>query len=150
VKQLDGRRIANVSTSETVELVAARLRVCPAPPADGATCLRLEGTLDGDSALPLARVLLDAQRNGDELVLDMSRLAMVDVAGLRVLVDAARRAVRERCDLVLRAPSPAARALFRVTGLGHWNALDDQGCVYATLPPRHRAVLAGFGRPGLI
>jgi len=133
-----------------VELVAARLRVCPAPPSDGAVCLRLEGQLDADSALPLARILLDAQRHVDELVLDLSRLSMVDVAGLRVLVDAARRAVRERCDLVLRAPGPPVRALFRLTGLGHWTRLDERGCVYATLPPRHRAVLSGFGRPGLI
>jgi anti-anti-sigma factor len=113
-------------------------------------CLRLEGQLDADSALPLARILLDAQRHVDELVLDLSRLSMVDVAGLRVLVDAARRAVRERCDLVLRAPGPPVRALFRLTGLGHWTRLDERGCVYATLPPRHRAVLSGFGRPGLI
>jgi anti-anti-sigma factor len=133
-----------------VELVAARLRVCPAPPADGAVCLRLEGQLDGASALALARVLLDALRHGDELVLDLSRLSRVDVAGLRVLVDCARGALRERCDLVLRAPSPAVRALFRLTGLGHWARLDEHGCVLATLPPRHRAVLSGFGRPGLI
>jgi len=113
-------------------------------------CLRLEGQLDGEAALPLARLLLDAQRHGDELVLDLSRLAMLDVAGLRVLVDCARRAVRERCDLVLRAPSPPVRALFRIVGLGHWTRLDERGCVYATLPPRHRAVLSGFGRPGLI
>lgn len=139
-----------MSSSETVELVAARLRVCPAPPTDGAVCLRLEGQLDGESALPLARILLDAQRHGDELVLDLSRLSMVDVAGLRVLVDCARRALRERCDLVLRAPSPAVRALFRLTGLGHWARLDQDGCVFATLPPRHRAVLSRFGRPNLI
>jgi anti-anti-sigma factor len=113
-------------------------------------CLRLEGQLDGESALPLARVLLDAQRHGTELVLDLSRLSMVDVAGLRVLVDCARRSLREHCDLVLRAPSPSARALFRLTGLGQWTRLDQDGCVYATLPPRHRAVLSGFGRPGLI
>ena len=139
-----------MSSSGTVELVAARLRVRPAPPSDGATCLRLEGQLDRDSAFALARLLLDAQRHGDRLVLDLSRLSMVDVAGLRVLVDAARRAVRERCDLVLRAPAPPVRRLFRVTGLGHWTRLDDRGCVFATLPPRHRAVLSGFGRPGLI
>ena len=136
-----------MSASETVEFVAARLRVCPAPPTAGAVCLRLEGRLDGDSALPLARVLLDAQRRVDEIVLDLSRLAMLDVDGLRVLVDAARRAVRERCDLVLRAPSPPVLALFRVTGLGHWADLDERGCVNATLPPRHRAVLAASVAP---
>lgn len=137
-------------SSETVELVAARLRVCPAPRTGDADCFRLEGTLDGDSALPLARLLLDAQRMGDELVLDLSRLSMVDVAGLRVLVDAARRACAVGCELVLRAPSPAARRLFRVTGLGAWALLDENGCVHASLPPLHRAVVAGFGRPGLL
>lgn len=139
-----------MSSSATVGLVAAHLRVCPAPPTDGSVCLRLEGQLDGDSALPLARLLLDAQRRVDELVLDLSRLAMLDVAGLRVIVDAARRAVRERCDLVLRAPSPPVRALFRVTGLGHWTNLDDCGCVHATLPPRPHAVLSAFSRRGLV
>jgi anti-anti-sigma factor len=139
-----------VHSTETVELVAARLRVRPAPRTGDATCLRLEGTLDGDSALPLARLLLDAQRMGDELVLDLSRLAMVDVAGLRVLVDAARRACAVGCELFLRAPSPAARRLFRVTGLGAWAHLDENGCVLASLPPMHRAVLSWFGRPGLL
>ncbi len=139
-----------MSSSKTVELVAARLRVRPAPTSDGAVCLRLEGQLDRDSALSLARLLLDAQRHGDALVLDLSRLSMVDVAGLRVLIDAARRSLREHCDLVLRAPSAPVRALFRVVGLGQWARLDDEGCVYATLPPRHRAVLSRFGAPALI
>jgi anti-anti-sigma factor len=139
-----------VHSTQTVELVAARLRVRPAPRTGHAACLRLEGTLDGDSALPLARLLLDAQRMGDELVLDLSRLAMVDVAGLRVLIGAARRACAVGCELVLRAPSPAARRLFRVTGLGAWAHLDENGCVRASLPPMHRAVLAGFGRPALM
>jgi anti-anti-sigma factor len=139
-----------VHGTKNVELVAGRLRVRPAPRTGDAACLRLEGTLDGASALPFARLLLDAQRRGDELVLDLSRLAMVDVAGLRVLVDAARRACAVGCELVLRAPSPAARRLFRVTGMGAWTDLDENGCVHASLPPLHRAVVAGFGRPGLI
>ena len=139
-----------MSASETVELVAARLRVRPAPPVGDAVCFSLEGQLDGASALSLARLLLDAQRAGTELVLDLSRLVLMDLTGLRVLVDAARRSLAERCDLVLRSPSPAVRSLFRCTGLGAWTRLDDDGCVYATLPPRHRAVVAGFGRPGLI
>jgi len=139
-----------VSSSGTVEMVAARLRIRPAPPSGSAVCLRLEGQLDGASALPLARVLLDAQRMGSELILDLSRLKLLDVAGLRVLVDAARRGCAEHCELVLRSPSPAARALFRLTGLGAWSRLDNDGCVRATLPPRHRAVLAGFGAPALI
>jgi anti-anti-sigma factor len=112
-------------------------------------CLRLEGQLDRDSALPLARVLLDAQRHGTELVLDLSRLAFLDVAGLRVLHDAARRCCAAGCELILRAPSTEALRLFRVTGLGSWTKLDQDGCVLATLPPVHRMVLGRFGRPGL-
>lgn len=137
-------------STETVELVSARLRVRPAPPIGTAACLRLEGMLDGDSALALARLLLDAQRMVDELVLDLSRLSLVDMAGLRVLVGAARRACAVGCELVLRAPSPAAQRLFRVTGLGAWALLDENGCVQASLPPLHRAFVSGFGRPGLI
>jgi anti-anti-sigma factor len=140
-----------VHPTETVELVAARLRIRPAPPDGGhGVCLRLEGMLDGESALPLARVLLDAQRVGSLLVLDLSRLSMLDVAGLRVLVDAARRACAFGCELVLRAPSPVARRLFRVTGMGAWARLDENGCVWASLSPSHRAVVSGFGRPGLL
>jgi anti-anti-sigma factor len=112
-------------------------------------CLRLEGQLDRDSALPLARVLLDAQRHGTELVLDLSRLAFLDIAGLRVLHDAARRCCAAGCELILRAPSTEALRLFRVTGLGGWTKLDQDGCVLATLPPVHRMVLGRFGRPGL-
>lgn len=133
-----------------VEVVAARLRVRPAPGAGESICLRLEGQLDGDSALSLARVLLDAQRRGTSLMLDLSRLAFLDVAGLRVLVDAARRACGAGCELVLRAPSPAALRLFRITGLGAWARLDENGCVRATLPTAQRVVLGRFGRPGLL
>jgi anti-sigma B factor antagonist len=128
-------------------MVAARLRVRPAPIAGDAVCLRLEGQLDRESALPLARVLLDAQRAGTELVLDLSRLAFLDLAGLRVLHDAARRCYAAGCDLVLRAPSPHALRLFRITGLAAWTKLDENGCVLATLPPVHRMVLGRFGRP---
>lgn len=140
---------AEVSPTGTVELDAARLRVRPAPPAGDAVCLRLEGQLDRDSALPLARVLLDAQRMGTALVLDLSRLAFLDLAGLRVLHDAARRCCAAGCELVLRAPSPDALRLFKVTGLSAWTRLDDEGCVLATLPPLHRMVLGRFGRPDL-
>jgi anti-sigma B factor antagonist len=139
-----------VDPTATVELVAARLRVRPAPHAGEAVCLRLEGQLDAQSALALARVLLDAQRVGTALVLDLSRLSFLDVAGLRVLVDAARRACGAGCELVLRAPSRDARRLFRMTGLGAWARLDEDGCVRATLPPLHRMVLTRFGRPALL
>lgn len=137
-------------STRTVELVAAHLRVRPAPAEGEAICLRLEGQLDGASALPLARVLLDAQRVGTAVVLDLSRLAFLDMAGLRVLVDAARRACSAGGELVLRAPSPQLRRLFRITGLAAWARLDDEGCVLATLPPLHRVALGRFGRPGLL
>ena len=89
-----------MSPTESVDLVAARLRIRPGRQSDDdEVCLRLEGQLDGDSALSLARVLLDAQRAGSVLVLDLSRLSFVDVAGLRVLVDAARRAAAAGCEL---------------------------------------------------
>jgi anti-sigma B factor antagonist len=139
-----------VQPTETVELTAARLRVRPGTASRGVVCLRLEGQLDGDSALQLARVLLDAQRMGTALVLDLSRLAFLDVAGLRVLVDAARRACSGGRRLVLRAPSAQAQQLFRLTGLGAWARLDDDGCVLATLAPVHRMVIGRFGRPGLL
>lgn len=134
----------------TVEMRAARLRVRPGSPAGDAVCLRLEGQLDHESALPLARVLLDAQRMGSALVLDLSRLSFLDVTGLRVLVDAARRACSGGCELVLRAPSTQTLRLFRLTGLGAWARLDGDGCVLATLAPVHRVVLGRFGRPGLL
>ncbi len=136
--------------TDSVELVAARLRISPASRAANEVCLRLEGQLDGASALSLARVLLDAQRAGSVLVLDLSRLSFLDIAGLRVLLDAARRAATAGCDLVLRSPSPDVRRLFRVTGLGVWTRLDDDGCVLASLSPLSRAVLSRFGRPALI
>jgi anti-sigma B factor antagonist len=133
-----------------VELVTARLRISPASRTRDEVCLRLEGQLDGASALSLARVLLDAQRAGTVLTLDLSRLSFVDIAGLRVLIDAARRAATAGCELFLRAPSPDVRRLFRVTGLGVWTRLDENGCVCASLPPLSRAVLSRFGRPALI
>jgi anti-anti-sigma factor len=139
-----------VSPTESVELVTARLRIRPARARQDQVCLRLEGQLDGQSALSLARVLLDAQRAGSVLILDLSRLSFVDVAGLRVLIDAARRAAAAGCELFLRSPAPDVRRLFRVTGLGAWTRLDEDGSVCASLPPRSRAVLSRFGRPALI
>ena len=139
-----------MDSTETVELVAARLTVRPAHADGEAVCLRLEGQLDRASALPLARLLLDAQRMSGAVILDLSRLAFLDVTGLRVLVDAARRACFGGYELILRAPSRDAIRLFRATGLGAWTRLDAEGCVLATLPTVHRIVLGRFGRPGLL
>lgn len=133
-----------------MELVTARLRIILASHGANDVCLRLEGQLDGASALPLARILLDAQRAGIVLVLDLSRLSFLNVAGLRVLTGAARRAATAGGELILRHPSTDVRRLFRVTGLGAWTRLDEDGCVSASLPPLSRTVLGRFGRPALI
>jgi anti-anti-sigma factor len=137
--------------TETVQLVAGGLRVAPEPASVArGICLRLEGQLDAASALALARLLLDAQRNAvGPLVLDVSRLSFVDVAGLRVLVDAGRRAWHAGEDLLLRRPSPNLCRLFRLTGLPAWTVLRPDGLVAAALPPQHRLVVGHFGRPAL-
>ncbi len=64
-----------------------------------------------------AAIAHDEWEQGTPPVLDLSRLAFMDVAGMRVLLDAARRAKRAGGALVVFNPQPAIRRLFALTAV---------------------------------
>jgi anti-anti-sigma factor len=75
------------------------------------------GELDITTATPLTRRLLAVGAERPErLVLDLSGLVFVDVAGARAL-DEVHTLLRAECPVILRQPRPSARMVFRLTGL---------------------------------
>ncbi|MBO0814243.1 MAG: STAS domain-containing protein [Actinobacteria bacterium] len=75
------------------------------------------GELDITTATALTRRLLAvAAGHPDRIVLDLSGLVFVDVAGARAL-DAAYKLLQAECPVILRAPRPSARMVFNLTGL---------------------------------
>lgn len=80
--------------------------------------LAVSGELDMATAPQLAAAIAnDERRDGSAPVLDLSRLAFMDVAGMRVLLDAARRARRAGGRLIVFNPQPAIRRLFALTAV---------------------------------
>ena len=80
--------------------------------------LAVAGELDMATAPQLAAAIAsDELDGGTPPVLDLSRLAFMDVAGMRVLLDAARRAKRAGGALVVFNPQPAIRRLFALTAV---------------------------------
>lgn len=80
--------------------------------------LAVSGELDMATAPQLAAVIASDERDeGAPPVLDLSRLAFMDVAGMRVLLDAARRAKRAGGALVVFNPQPPIRRLFALTAV---------------------------------
>jgi anti-sigma B factor antagonist len=78
----------------------------------------LRGELDFNSAPALKEGLLAilAQR-GTRIILDLSNLAFMDAAGLRVLLAAGRRAALLGGTMTLAAPQQIVARLLQVTGL---------------------------------
>jgi anti-anti-sigma factor len=94
-------------------------------------CVRLElrGELDEATVPALVRPLLAAERAGPALVvLDVHDVTLVDAAGLRVFLDAARRAQFHDRRFALARPDRETVRVLRLTGLDH--AID----VLAQLP----------------
>ena len=69
------------------------------------------------TAPKLAAAIASDERDGGAPVLDLSRLAFMDVSGMRVLLDAARRAKRAGGALVVFNPQPPIRRLFALTAV---------------------------------
>jgi anti-anti-sigma factor len=75
------------------------------------------GDLDLTTAPGLAERLLEvAQACPERLVLDLSGLVFLDVAGVRIL-DGVHKALQARCPVIVRNPHPSARRVFWRTGL---------------------------------
>ena len=75
------------------------------------------GELDITTATLLSRRLLNvATAHPDKLVLDLSGLVFIDVAGARAL-DETYTLLQAECPVILRQPQPCARRIFKLTGL---------------------------------
>lgn len=83
----------------------------------------VSGELDITNAPGLyQRLMKVAEARPERLVLDLSGLAFVDVAGARAL-DCARRALEVVCPVILRGARPVVQEVFRLTGLtAGWEA----------------------------
>ena len=92
---------------------------------DGATVLLVTGELDITATAQMS----DALTTGcslarDRLVVDVSGLAFIDIAGLRVLLSAHSRLLGQgRTGIVVRGASGCARRVFELTGFA--SLLDD-------------------------
>jgi anti-sigma B factor antagonist len=78
--------------------------------------LRLAGEIDAASSVALAAEL-DPLPTGHRIVLDLAAVTFIDSSGLRVLIDAHRRAETEGRLLVIANPSPPVSRLFEISGL---------------------------------
>jgi len=75
------------------------------------------GELDITTAPSLTRSLLEVgAAHPDRLVLDLSGLVLVDVAGARAL-DEAHTLLQAECPVILRTPRLLARKILGLTGL---------------------------------
>ncbi len=84
----------------------------------GVPRLAVSGELDMATAPQLAAAIAkDEREDGRAPVLELSRLAFMDVAGMRVLLDAARRARRAGGRLIVFNPQPAIRRLLALTAV---------------------------------
>lgn len=87
-------------------------------PAEDEYRLVVRGELDLATAPWLTDELMAAERDDPSvLTLDLSGLSFMDVAGMRVLLNAARRAKREGWRLVVLNPQPQIRRLFALTAV---------------------------------
>src|SRR4051812_45430178 len=86
--------------------------------ADGFVRLELRGELDMATVTELVRPLLDAESVAPgSIVIDLHDVTLLDAAGLRVFLDAARRAERQGRRFALARPDDEAARVLRLTGL---------------------------------
>jgi anti-sigma B factor antagonist len=88
--------------------------VTVAAPDNGTTLVSVRGDVDIATSPTLRRVL-DAAHG--HVVVDLSRVTLIDASGLSVLVEAARSADRDGHNLVLRNPSTSCTRALEITRL---------------------------------
>jgi anti-sigma B factor antagonist len=95
--------------------------------------------VDITNAPGLRAALLEAAADGSPaLVVDMTRTRFCDSAGLRVLVDAHKRAVAGGGAVVLAVPAAAVLRVLEITGIGQVIpsfASLDEAVAHATESP---------------
>ncbi len=86
--------------------------------ASGATVIVFEGDLDLLSANRAETALLDAQVAGGTVYLDLRSLRFIDSSGLRVILEAHRRAGERGSGLLVSAGEHAVQRVMTVSGVG--------------------------------
>jgi anti-sigma B factor antagonist len=79
--------------------------------------LTVSGEIDAHTAPLLAARLDPLPDTGERVLLGMAGVEFIDSSGLRVLIDAHRRAAEAGRELVLDHPSPAVMRLISISGL---------------------------------
>jgi anti-anti-sigma factor len=83
-----------------------------------AIAVALSGELDFSEAHTLAAALLAAERDEPRMmVVDLAELTFIDAAGMRVLVEAARRANNHRRPMMFVEPLQEIRRILELVGL---------------------------------
>jgi anti-anti-sigma factor len=97
--------------------------------ADNADGVRIElhGELDRSTTLALALELLPFERGGKAMVvLDLTDLTFVDVGGLKLILETARRLRAAGGQLMLANPSSAVRRLLELTAIDQTADVVDE------------------------
>lgn len=96
----------------------ASLKVSSTRDQAGQPVLIIRGEVDMASAPELARELDKVLRQApSRLIIDLTATTFMDCSGVRPIADARRRLREERCEIVLRRPSPLVRRVLEVVGL---------------------------------
>ena len=102
---------------------------------DGVVRVAVVGDLDCASA-PRLRQVLDGVADDRRAVVDLRSTEFVDCAGISALVVAYERRRQLGGELVLEAPSTAARRVLQLTGLAERiPTTDGQACGPTSAPP---------------
>jgi anti-sigma B factor antagonist len=89
------------------------------------TTVLLAGELDCASAAVAHLALERAGQDAIEIVLDLSRVAFLDAAGLRFLISAQRRARAAHRRLIVRRPSRTVRRMIDLAGASPLLSIED-------------------------
>ena len=103
----------------------------------GSICLIVAGELDLAALSPFESALEEAQAHSDRVLLDLGALTLIDCAGLAGLFAAARRARRERAELILVGPRGQVRRILDLVGAPPGVTVLDRDDL-----PGHRAPVA--------
>lgn len=79
--------------------------------------IKLEGKLTAITAPDLEKELADAEKDVDEVVIDMENLDHVASAGLRTLLTLQKRIRKKNGRMIICKVKPEIRDIFEVTGL---------------------------------
>lgn len=93
--------------------------------AGGVSVLQISGRLDAATVVEVDGRLVAASALNRPLVIDLAELTYISSVGLRILLQAAKRAQSAKLAFALAAPQPPVRDVFRITGLDSLLRIHD-------------------------